>query len=924
MRELADARGLLIGYASRNEFYQLSDADQYEQTASAEFNILTPENQMKWDHIHPERDLYNWESDRHVEFAEAHDMQVHGHALLWHEQNPQWLLDTPADQLEGVMNEHIDTVMGHYAGRVQIWDVVNEAISITTVSDYRPTLWYDAMGPAYIEKAFVRARQADPNAILLYNDFGAETINAKSDALYAQMQIWLANGAPIDGIGFQMHIDADVFSNYSGHEFEPYQSFIANMQRFADLGLDIYITEMDVIIRNPFQYRRQGEVYREILERCLAQPACKGFQTWGFVDKYSWHSEYEPLIFDNTYAPKPAYYTLQYALNTLRLQAEEHDAASGVTTYDPFIGDVDQGDWIRFDNVPLNADYTQLRVRYAKGNETTTNIEVRLNDLTGPKIGEMTTVYTGDWNAFVEKTASIQSPNGANTLYFVFTGDYGVGNIDWLRLEKGQGVPSTPVPTPDQQGNLTLEAELPNSSFGVQLYDQFIADVDGGDWLVFENFDLGRGYRRLRARYAKGNDVEGQAEVRLDSLDGPAVATLSTVNTGDWNMFSEGATGVVDAVGVHTLYVVFTGGGGVGNFDWFRFEEAVAEATSTPTLTPTLTPEPTATLTFTSTPEATATSTPLPDDKNILYLSAARNGRVDGVSFRDEDIVGYDVVEQQWRMVFDGSDVGLAPADVNAFEVQADGAILLSLNKSVKLADLGRVDDSDIVRFVPSILGVNTAGIFEYYFDGSDVGLTTNGEDIDAIGFAPDGRLVISTLGSFKSNAPIISGKDSDLFVFTAQSMGQDTQGNWSLYLDGSDIGLQTDGDDIAGLWINPSNNDVDLKPLRSFNVSGGISGDSNDLLRCQPLALGVDTICSNSIVWDGASVGWDEQAIDGVARSEAWPPQMQLDVLLDTGPQSVPEVDDSLDDDISGAEEDEAEDPVSIPYNSYLPVVKR
>jgi endo-1,4-beta-xylanase len=306
LRRLADAHNLLIGYASHTGFSQGQDADKYQNIARTEFNVLTPENQMKWRDIHPEWNRYNWEADEHVLFAESNNMKVHGHALVWHVNLPRWLSPIRKDQLERVMVDHIETVVGHYRGRVHIWDVVNEAISTTRRSvTYRKSKWYAAMKDSYITTAFQHAHQADPEAILLYNDYDIETLNRKSDFLYQAVQQWLGQGAPIHGIGFQMH---------TGANFWNFQSLAANMQRFADLGLDIYITELDVRTTRS-QLQEQAEVYKGIVATCLAQPRCKAIQTWGVSDAHTWISRRRyPLLFDDSYQPKPAYYTVQEAL----------------------------------------------------------------------------------------------------------------------------------------------------------------------------------------------------------------------------------------------------------------------------------------------------------------------------------------------------------------------------------------------------------------------------------------------------------------------------------------------------------------------------------------------------------------------------------------------------------------------------------
>ena len=213
-------------------------------------------------------------------------------------------------------------------------------------------------------------------------------------------------------------------------------------------------------------------------------------------------------------------------------------------------------------------------------------------------------------------------------------------------------------------------------------------------------------------------------------------------------------------------------------------------------------------------------------------------------------------------MYFDGSDVGVT-ADVDAFGLMSDGTILISLDVAATVGSLGTVDDSDIIRFTPTSLGTNTAGTFSWYFDGSDVGLSSNGEDVDAIDFAPDGRLLISTTGSFSVTGA--SGADEDLVAFSATSLGSTTSGTWSLYFDGSDVGLNTSSsEDVNGVWVDHANNEIYLTTLGSFSVTGA-SGDGSDIFICTPSSLGSTTSCTFTIYWDGSNNGFGGEITDGV-----------------------------------------------------------
>jgi|GEM_PF-725724 len=174
------------------------------------------------------------------------------------------------------------------------------------------------------------------------------------------------------------------------------------------------------------------------------------------------------------------------------------------------------------------------------------------------------------------------------------------------------------------------------------------------------------------------------------------------------------------------------------------------------------------------------------------YMSSSTGGSVNGIRFADEDILAFDPLTHQWAIYFDGSDVGLRKWDVNAFYIMDNGDILLSFNKP-KSIDGVTYDDSDIALFEPTSLGSRTRGTFDMYLDGSDVRLTTGGEDIDAIGFTPDGDLVISTLGTAKVG---FTARDEDLIRFNATRFGNNTLGTWERYFDGSDIKLSAKAED--------------------------------------------------------------------------------------------------------------------------------
>lgn len=252
-----------------------------------------------------------------------------------------------------------------------------------------------------------------------------------------------------------------------------------------------------------------------------------------------------------------------------------------------------------------------------------------------------------------------------------------------------------------------------------------------------------------------------------------------------------------------------------------------------------------------------------PSQVSTLYVGSTTGGTVGGVSFQDEDILAFDINSETWSMYFDGSDVGLT-IDVGGVTRLADGSLLMSPLSAVSLPGGVSADDSDIVRFVPSSLGNSTAGTWSLYFDGSDVGLTTNDEDIDAIFILPDGSILMSFLGNF--SVPGASGADEDLALFTPSSLGNSTAGTWSFYFDGSDVGLGTSAyEDIYGVWVDVTNGDIYLTTRGTFSVPG-VSGNGADIFVCHPITLGATTSCTfgPGLFWDGSLYGFGSEEMDG------------------------------------------------------------
>ncbi|WP_371238279.1 endo-1,4-beta-xylanase [Streptomyces pimonensis] len=275
---------------------------QYAATLDREFNSVTPENEMKWDAVEPSRGSFGFDrADRIVDHARSKGMDVRGHTLVWHSQLPGWVSGLGASDLRSAMNNHITQVMTHYKGEIHSWDVVNEAFQDGNSGARRSSPFQDKLGDGFIEEAFRTARAADPAARLCYNDYNTDGVNAKSNAVYSMVRDFKSRGVPIDCVGFQSHFNPNspVPSDYR-----------ANLQRFADLGVDVQITELDI----EGSGQAQATDYGNVVRACLAVTRCTGITVWGIPDKYSWRSSGTPLLFDDDYNRKPAYDAVLSAL----------------------------------------------------------------------------------------------------------------------------------------------------------------------------------------------------------------------------------------------------------------------------------------------------------------------------------------------------------------------------------------------------------------------------------------------------------------------------------------------------------------------------------------------------------------------------------------------------------------------------------
>ncbi|GAB3979841.1 endo-1,4-beta-xylanase [Plantactinospora veratri] len=272
----------------------------YTTILNREFNQVTPENEMKIDATEPQQGQFSYgNADRIVQHARSRGMQVRGHTLAWHSQQPGWMQNMSGSTLRQAMLNHVTQVATHFRGQIAWWDVVNEAFADGS-SGARRDSNLQRTGNDWIEAAFRAADAADPNAQLCYNDYNIDNWNdAKTQAVYRMVQDFKSRGVPIDCVGLQSHFTGG--SNYPSN-------YRTTLSSFAALGVDVHITELD--IRNA-----PADAYRNVTNDCLAVARCKGITVWGIRDSDSWRSGESPLLFNGSGQKKPAYDAVLTALN---------------------------------------------------------------------------------------------------------------------------------------------------------------------------------------------------------------------------------------------------------------------------------------------------------------------------------------------------------------------------------------------------------------------------------------------------------------------------------------------------------------------------------------------------------------------------------------------------------------------------------
>jgi endo-1,4-beta-xylanase len=327
----------LIGVAlNRKQFFEQDSLGG--PLIAAHFNSITPENQLKWQHVHPQPGKYDFDgSDRFVAFGEKYGMFIVGHTLVWHRQTPNWVFEdekgkpVDRDTLLQRLRDHIHTVVGRYKGKIKGWDVVNEAVNAD--GSMRESKWLKIIGQEYVAKAFQYAHEADPQAELYYNDFSLENEPKRKGAVKLIQELQ-RQGIKVAGVGLQGHNKLD---------WPSMEQQDATIVDFAKLGVKIHITELDIDVLPPVsedigptlkltdELQPKLNPYKSGLPDAVAKEQSRRFADlfavylkhrdvvdrvtfWGVTDGDTWLNNWPvrgrtnyPLLFDREGKPKPAF-----------------------------------------------------------------------------------------------------------------------------------------------------------------------------------------------------------------------------------------------------------------------------------------------------------------------------------------------------------------------------------------------------------------------------------------------------------------------------------------------------------------------------------------------------------------------------------------------------------------------------------------
>jgi endo-1,4-beta-xylanase len=320
LRETAEAAGILIGSGAIRPEYL--GEPKYAATLASQFASLSPDNDLKWSEVEPERGVFDFAPiDALVRFAKKHDMVVKGHGFVSSGFNPTWLTSiTDADELRAVTFNHFNTIMDRYPKLVDRWDVVTEALSQFGGTGLTQNHWYQVLGDDYIHELFAIAHQADPKAKLFLNEALVESYPIKRQELYALVADMVADGVPIHGVGLESHQTT----------IGPRPGVLTEIvEEYRALGLEVAITEMDA---HNHDNVTQAQIYGDYLAEAVAA-GVTDISFWGFTDKHTWTwmPGSKPHMFDVNIDPKPSFYATLNAFSNPCWSLEQPDCWAATT-----------------------------------------------------------------------------------------------------------------------------------------------------------------------------------------------------------------------------------------------------------------------------------------------------------------------------------------------------------------------------------------------------------------------------------------------------------------------------------------------------------------------------------------------------------------------------------------------------------------
>ncbi|KAI1796949.1 endo-1,4-beta-xylanase C precursor [Ganoderma leucocontextum] len=313
LHTLAKAAGKLY-FGSATDNPELSDTAYVAKLDDVkEFGQITPGNSMKWDATEPSQGTFTFTNgDVIANLAKSNGQLLRGHNCVWYNQLPSWVSggSFTAAQLTSIIQTHCGTVVGHYKGQIYSWDVINEPFNDD--GTWRTDVFYNTLNTTYVSIALQAARAADPDAKLYINDYNIEQTGAKSTAMLNLVKQLIADGVPIDGVGFQCHFIVG----------EVPTSFQSVLQQFTALGLEVAITELDIRMTLPATdalLAQQQKDYQSVVQACANVAGCVGITIWDWTDKYSWvpstfSGQGAACPWDANFAIKPAYNGIVAAL----------------------------------------------------------------------------------------------------------------------------------------------------------------------------------------------------------------------------------------------------------------------------------------------------------------------------------------------------------------------------------------------------------------------------------------------------------------------------------------------------------------------------------------------------------------------------------------------------------------------------------